>query len=543
MCARTTAGHSLHRSLRGHPRQKLYLRLIDMLNFELVDRSTPVPSTGLSTVYLQIDHWNDFSYVTMFSVTIFDSTGKKTYLGSVKIGFMGQTKADSTYSVLERTFTNLEERFFSVGQDVDYYIRLYNELDKAVRDLYLIGIRDIVHDVSLLDRSQLEDVFRTSLLRYISISSIDGQFKRILDGGVPLTDFNFKFERPDSPEIAGIELAFPVKANSTPSTNIHAIIGRNGVGKTTLLNQMSLAVVDKDNTTSRFRCRDVLGGWDEIDESYFSSLISVSFSAFDPFLPPHENLDPGLGTRYSYVGLKDNEDESGTVLKSLTKLRKECCSSVSECLADQGRAERWLASMKTLESDENFAGMRLPRLANVSRDALSGQIEALVKRMSSGHAVVLLTISRLISRVEEKSLILIDEPESHLHPPLLSAFTRALGELLSNRNAVAIIATHSPVVLQEIPRACGHVITRSRLSMTAKRPRIETFGENVGSLTSEVFGLEVTQSGYHALLRDTVSSGGTYEQIMSMYKNQLGQEARGVLRALVAERDGGAQEL
>lgn len=48
--------------------------------------------------------------------------------------------------------------------------------------------------------------------------------------------------------------------------------------------------------------------------------------------------------------------------------------------------------------------------------------------------------------------MLIDEPEGHLHPPLLSAFVRALSELLVNRNGVAIIATHSPVVLQEVPR-------------------------------------------------------------------------------------------
>jgi predicted ATP-dependent endonuclease of OLD family len=69
--------------------------------------------------------------------------------------------------------------------------------------------------------------------------------------------------------------------------------------------------------------------------------------------------------------------------------------------------------------------------------------------MSSGHAIVLLTITRLVATVEEKTLVLLDEPESHLHPPLLSAFIRALSDLLYDRNGVAIIATHSPVVLQE----------------------------------------------------------------------------------------------
>jgi predicted ATP-dependent endonuclease of OLD family len=63
-------------------------------------------------------------------------------------------------------------------------------------------------------------------------------------------------------------------------------------------------------------------------------------------------------------------------------------------------------------------------------------------------------VTRLVESVEERTLVLLDEPESHLHPPLLSAFVRALSDLLVNRNGAAIIATHSPVVLQEVPREC-----------------------------------------------------------------------------------------
>jgi predicted ATP-dependent endonuclease of OLD family len=51
---------------------------------------------------------------------------------------------------------------------------------------------------------------------------------------------------------------------------------------------------------------------------------------------------------------------------------------------------------------------------------------------------VLLTITRLVETVEERTLVLLDEPEAHLHPPLLSAFVRSLSDLLINRNGVAI---------------------------------------------------------------------------------------------------------
>ncbi|MFD7630846.1 AAA family ATPase [Streptomyces sp. NPDC059851] len=66
----------------------------------------------------------------------------------------------------------------------------------------------------------------------------------------------------------------------------------------------------------------------------------------------------------------------------------------------------------------------------------------------------------LIEHVAERSLVLIDEPESHLHPPLLASFIQTLSRLLTERNGVAVVATHSPpVVLQEVPRSCVYKLS------------------------------------------------------------------------------------
>ena len=506
------------------------------MQFHIIARGQPFPSEGRDQAYLRVDLWNDFSFVTMFQACIFDEGGIQHELGSVKIGFFGQRTSTATYSTLSSSFPELPDQYFSVGQDVEYYATLMRSVSPHTRQIYLQSLRDIVIDGSRTQDIQQEQVFRVSLLRNVSLSAIEGQFRRVLAGRAPLTDYDFLFSKPQSNSEAGIELDFTVHAESTPSTNIHAIIGRNGVGKTRLLNEMVSAIVQPANTDARFYERHMFSR-SEISATYFSSVVSVAFSAFDPFTPPPENSDPGLGTRYTYVGLKDIEDDSGTLLKSPASLRKECIVSLRECFADENRKGRWLRAITTLESDENFEVMDLSQLTQLQDDTLERAVASLVGRMSSGHAVVLLTISRLIARVEEKTLVLLDEPESHLHPPLLSAFTRALSELLQNRNGVAIVATHSPVVLQEVPRSCVYVITRSRLSMRAERPRIETFGENVGSLTREVFGLEVSLSGYHALLARAASTGASYESIVAQYGDQLGQEARGLLRAMVADRD------
>ncbi|MEX4029201.1 hypothetical protein [Haemophilus influenzae] len=71
-------------------------------------------------------------------------------------------------------------------------------------------------------------------MRSIRKQTIEEQFRRILDGKSKLDDFNFYFIRSEKDNIGKISLEFNVIANSMPSSNIHAIIGRNGVGKTTL---------------------------------------------------------------------------------------------------------------------------------------------------------------------------------------------------------------------------------------------------------------------------------------------------------------------
>ena len=152
---------------------------------------------------------------------------------------------------------------------------------------------------------------------------------------------------------------------------------------------------------------------------------------------------------------------------------------------------------------------------------------------------MLLTITKLVEKVEEKTLVLMDEPEAHLHPPLLSAFVRALSDLLINRNGVAIVATHSPVVLQEVPASCAWKIVRHGIAARADRPEIETFSENVGILTREVFGLEVTRSGFHKLLAEAIGPSDNIEAVLAKFDNEVGSEGRALISNLLAVRDAG----
>ncbi|MEQ1539408.1 MAG: AAA family ATPase [Sphingorhabdus sp.] len=292
-------------------------------------------------------------------------------------------------------------------------------------------------------------------------------------------------------------------------------------------------VTHGETEKARFEVNSSWEGFVPISSNYFSSVISISFSAFDPFNSPEEQADPREGTCYFYVGLKSYADKDGAILKSLNELYGEFIESLNICLSEAGKRRRWLSAINTLESDDNFSEMNLASLADIEVEQRTEQALSLQKRMSSGHAIVLLTITKLVAHLAEKTLVLFDEPESHLHPPLLSALIRSLSELLDDRNAVAIVATHSPVVLQEIPKSCVWKIMRAGLASSSIRPESETFGENVGLLTRDVFGLEVAKSGFNALLAVEAEQALTYEQALNAFDQQLGFEGRAILRSLM----------
>ena len=56
----------------------------------------------------------------------------------------------------------------------------------------------------------------------------------------------------------------------------------------------------------------------------------------------------------------------------------------------------------------------------------------------------------------------------------------------------------------------------------------------LGVLTREVFGLEVTRSGFHRMLADRIIPGGTYGDVLASFGGELGAEARGLVRAMLA---------
>ncbi|MEX2746286.1 ATP-dependent endonuclease [Rhizobium mongolense] len=407
------------------------------------------------------------------------------------------------------------------------------------------ALRDVAFDADLYVRALDEEVMSQSLMRSTSPRKVEIQYRAVLNEGVELTSYEFSYRAARTPKSLTdpVELDFKVTPNATPPTNIHVIIGRNGVGKTRLLSGMTRALVDPETSKRRdgaFSFEDSeLDLLSNAPES-FANLVSVTFSAFDDFLSIDEAPRPQKAKiGYTNVGLRKRikaGDDSRVITQNIERLSNDFAKSARACTRGV-RRRRWKRALETLETDSLFGEIDVANLAAIEdEDEFKQTAKSLYSKLSSGHKIVLLTITKLVELVEERSLVLMDEPEAHLHPPLLSAFVRALSDLLTNRNGVAVIATHSPVVVQEVPASCVWKISRHGLSSSAARPEIETFAETASVLTREVFGLELDRSGFHKMINQIVAQEGSFEAAMRRFDSQVGAQGQALIRAMFAQR-------
>lgn len=488
-----------------------------------------------NAILLIRDNWDDwFRFETKFNLLYINSSSQRESLGSIKIGQKGMSDGQRSPQIPD-TFSQLPIDCFSLGQSDNYYDAL-NQHGDDFRIEVLSALRDIAYDTSLYAEVRKIDVTRTSLMRDVSDFTIQRQFSRIAQGSARLTKYKIEYTYPQNEAQQPTKLVFSVTPESNPPTNIQVIIGRNNVGKTYLIKNIIKSIYFHDEREKYGRLRssnDNTGRLVSSRTQAFANILCVSFSPFDNYDDILKLTEKRTATPFRYIGLT-SDDLYGT-------LKRNFVSSLEKCMSSDRKVQLLSNALGTLETDPIFERSNIKQLLPMnennsdrkSMEETKKSAESLFSKLSSGHQVIVLTLVQLIEKITERTLVILDEPENHLHPPLLAAFVRALSELLIDRNGVALIATHSPVILQEVPKSCVWKINRIGREVTADRLEIESFGATIGALTREVFGLEVRQSGFHKMLIDEVQKGKSYADIVEDFNNELGDEARALLQTLV----------
>ncbi|CAM2192103.1 ATP-binding protein [Paraburkholderia kururiensis] len=133
--------------------------------------------------------------------------------------------------------------------------------------------------------------------------------------------------------------------------------------------------------------------------------------------------------------------------------------------------------------------------------------------------------------VENGSLLLLDEPETHLHPNFISHFVALLNNLLAQTGSAAVVATHSAYFVREVFREQVTVLRSDEDGFVQSEPlRLQTFGADVGSISYFVFGEDEPSKLAAKVEERLLARYQTWDQLYAAYKDELSLEMLGSLR-------------
>ncbi|MER8067318.1 AAA family ATPase [Streptomyces sp. NPDC094034] len=513
------------------------------MHFLVVPRSAgfTVPSS-LPALVLRRDLWDDFGFETMFDVHLYPSqTEASIDLGSVKIIKRGQRGGATK---IPDNFVQLDDSYCSLGQAFSYYEALHG-LPGELRDSILFGLRDIVIDPSLRESFASEPAMAASLLRYGNAELALRDATALFGGALAPRDSALAFTFRTSVGGDPFSIQFGFADRHPLPGRVNVVVGYNGCGKTQLLaNLANTAHADlADRSDERFIRR-----YGEFPEGAgaprFSSVIAISYSAFDTFDLPGKNRQEedrletsGEVSGYTYCGLRRYDRSLGPAprtgpLKGAEEIQGDIMSALVRASTPE-RKQRLAAALSPLSREPSFKRVELSDTFAFD----SGSWQDSFSGLSTGHKLVLNIVVQLVAHLEPGSLVLIDEPESHLHPPLLAALLKSINISLDQFNSYAVMATHSPVLLQEVPRRYVRVLQRFGDLTLVATPEIETFAENVGLLTRHVFNLDSSATDYHSTLR-SMQESLHLDEIMELFDGEMSAQSISYLASISRDRPG-----
>lgn len=174
---------------------------------------------------------------------------------------------------------------------------------------------------------------------------------------------------------------------------------------------------------------------------------------------------------------------------------------------------------------------RLELSSVIPDDGKGAKLLPMVGTLGAGHKMACLGFTHLLARLRTRTLVLFDEPELHTHPRLLSLMMRELALLLEEHESFAVISTHSPIVLQEVPAGQIRVLRREGELLHASKYPAESFGEDLNEIVRLGFGLAHDERSYLKILRREVEIHGL-STVREKYANAIGLPAHLALASL-----------
>ncbi|MGX9219299.1 AAA family ATPase [Massilia varians] len=156
-----------------------------------------------------------------------------------------------------------------------------------------------------------------------------------------------------------------------------------------------------------------------------------------------------------------------------------------------------------VESQDN----ELVALLEIGKPPIMYSEEKGVYQLSSGQKSLFCFCASLFLHTTRGSLLLIDEPENHLHPQFITLLMQTLASSLIAKEAKAIVVTHSPFVVSEVEKKSVLVLRSDEEGLPAiYRPSLQTFGANVSLISDYVFEDVDIRKGYEEKIDEYINA-------------------------------------
>ncbi|MCC2616171.1 ATP-binding protein [Aestuariibacter halophilus] len=530
------------------------MELLQVL-FSLNKTAEHVPLPGQVIISPAETSWNDFGYKIRCEFKVCISEKHKPMEGSMLIGFMAPDKMEEKEELLfyeqkETLSEHLKKSnnevvdqeglppFFTLLPDMQSYRDLYGEFGRDGSELFLRSVNDLSQykdtDAKWVKKAIDTEVFKLGFMRnsepYFAFhnagSILAGEELQTEVGISSSLDLKFQLEGFNEPH----QLALRYNHDSIVPKRICVVIGKNGVGKSESLKAFCRGALQrKDKGLSLV---DSEGRRPKINRIIAIATPGETSNTF----PPENKATQKLFYRRLVLTRKGTHNV-GDCLVQLARSSDEIGGNSRvelflKALAETGldpkevcvqlKSDRFLSLERFLHGGGEQDTLNWWANVDSARDPKVKKGESFYP-LSSGQLTFVKFALLSCLYIENGTFVMMDEPETHMHPNMIVDFIGLLDFLLEKTGSQALIATHSAYFVREVPNEQVVVLSMLEDRVVADRPRLPTFGATVDSISQFVFQ-EDTEIRLSEKLYDKVK-GKKFAEVEQQFGNEISLSA------------------
>jgi predicted ATPase len=476
--------------------------------------SKKAPSGPLASDTIAIwpsdNQWNDFGKRYLFKCLI--ALGKSSaYEMTIKLAFVGVS--ESPHVFLTEKLAN-EPGFVSKTSLPDFYSILPSLQDyrslvdrfgadsksllQEMNDLVTASAAQTPHWLAL---ERTTDNYTQGIMRanethfalHNAIDVLDGVGQETVSGFSDSLQIKCRIRNFHGPH----EFRLEFSSSSLLPQRLSVLIGENGVGKTQILAKIARSLLRGGRAVT-----DGSGGRPSMSRLVALDAPRVGPSPFPKRAPPNSPMrymrlslyrqDARLGFGDLLVRLARSEDRIAKLSRiDLFMNAVTAVGNIDEIVLRTTQGS-WTSLAEIAAQSGGPEQKSLAILGGVSLDAEPfWRNEKAPVPLSSGQRAFIVLLAQVCLAIERATLVLMDEPETHLHPAFIRRMVSAIDQILTDTGSAAIIATHSVYFVREVAREQVVILKRSAEGVPEiSRPVLKTLGADVGAISFFVFGDE-----------------------------------------------------